>query len=333
MKALKILGIIVLLLVVLFFVVSLFLPSTLHMEDSIVINKPASLVFKQVNNYKNWEQWSPWRESDPAMVITYEGADFGVNSSYSWKSKVHGNGKLTITQSIPYTKVSNELVFIDGPAASQSDFLLEEVPEGTRVTWRLDIPHLTYPVERYFGVMMPGMMKKFFKTGLENLKKVSESKPNPPEISVTTFPETTIISITDSCNWDGFGPKMGEMFGELMTYMGKNKTLQHAGPAMTMYSKWDEAARFAIFDAAVPVSGEAKSAGRVVYRTLPFMKVVKGTHFGRYEDIGPLYAAMDEYIKEFGLTEGCCPMEIYVTDPMLEPDTLKWQTDVYFVIQ
>jgi effector-binding domain-containing protein len=222
---------------------------------------------------------------------------------------------------------------MEGPDKSRSDFTFEEIPEGTKVTWSLDIPHLSYPVERYFGLMMPKMMKKFFKSGLENLKKVSESLPAPPEISLTSFPETKIISVLDSCTWQEYGPKIGTMFGELMAFLSKSKTAQAAGPAMTIYSKWDEAAQFAIFEAAIPVSEEVKGSGRVTFKTIPEARVLKGTHFGRYEDIGAIYMALDEYVKEFGLTEGCCPMEIYITDPMMEPDTSRWQTDVYFVIQ
>jgi effector-binding domain-containing protein len=333
MKALKVLGVAILLLIVLFFVVSLFLPSKLHVEDSILIHNKAAVLFKQVNNYKNWESWSPWRESDPAMQTVYQGPAFGVNSSYSWRSKVHGDGKLTIIESIPYTRVSNELVFIGGPEKSRSDFTFEETADGTKVTWSLDIPHLTYPVERYFGLVMPKTMKKFFKSGLENLKKVSENMPGPPEISLTSFPETKIISILDSCNWQDYGQKMGAMFGELMTFLSKSKTTLPNGPAMTIYSKWDEAAHFTIFEAVIPVNEEVKGSGRVTYKIIPETKALKGTHHGRYEDIGPLYMAMDEYVKEFGLTEGCCPMEAYITDPTMEPDTSKWLTDVYFLIQ
>jgi effector-binding domain-containing protein len=333
MKALKVVGVIVLLLIVLFFLIGLLLPSKLHMEDSIVIKQPASLIFKQVNNYKNWEAWSPWRETDPAMEIVYTGPAFGVNSSYSWTSKTHGDGTLTITESIPYKKVSNELKFMEGPGTSKTDFVFEETPEGTKVTWSLDIPHLAYPVERYFGLMMPGMMKEFFRNGLENMKKVCESMPAPILVTMTSFPETNLISVLDSCNWQDYGVKMGQMFGELMTYLEKNKLVLATGPAMTIYTKWDEAAQFAVFEAAIPVSQPGKTSGRVAFRTIPETKALKGTHYGRYEDIGPVYMALDEYIREFGLKEGCCPMEIYITDPMMEPDTSRWQTDVYFVIQ
>jgi effector-binding domain-containing protein len=117
-----------------------------------------------------------------------------------------------------------------------------------------------------------------------------------------------------------------------MAFMAKNKTLQMAGAPFAIYSKWDETNQFTIFEAALPVDQEVKGVGRVTYKAMPETKVITGSHFGRYDDIGPLYMAMDEYLKEFGLEETCCPMEVYITDPMSEPDTSKWQTDVYFPI-
>lgn len=333
MKVLKTVGVIVLILIALFFVIGLFLPSKLHMEDSIIIAKPASLVFKQVNNYRQWEGWSPWRATDPAMEIAYSGPDFGVSSSYSWKSKIHGEGNMTIRESEPYKKIVHDLSFFEGGSTSSSTFLFEEVDGGTRVTWSLAIPSLSYPVERYMGLMMPRMMKKFFRDGLQSLKKVTEAMHTPPQVTLTNVPEMKVIAVLDSCAWQDYGAKTGEMFGELMQFMQKNKNLQHAGPAMTIYYKWDEANQFTIFQAAVPVDQEVKSSGRVNFMTLAPAKAVKATHFGRYEDIATVYMALDEYVKEFSLTETCCPMEIYVTDPMMEPDTSKWQTDVYFIVQ
>ena len=58
-----------------------------------------------------------------------------------------------------------------------------------------------------------------------------------------------------------------------------------------------------------------------------------GTHFGAYEESMYLYTAMDEYIKEFKLEETGGPVEEYITDPISEPDTAKWQTNIYFPVK
>ena len=39
-----------------------------------------------------------------------------------------------------------------------------------------------------------------------------------------------------------------------------------------------------------------------------------------------------EYLQNKGLTMNGAPMEVYVTDPMLEKDTTKWITEVYYPV-
>ena len=146
MKALKIILVILAVLVALFLVIALFLPKSVHMEESIVINKPASLVFKQVNNFKNWEPWSPFQANDPEMVTTYEGPEKGVGAKMLWTAK-RGDGYMLITESVPYQKVLSDLDF--GMPGATNLFTLNEEQGGTNVTWIVDIPDLAYPLGRY----------------------------------------------------------------------------------------------------------------------------------------------------------------------------------------
>src|SRR6184192_2987520 len=58
--------------------------STYHVERSTTINAPASVVFAQVNDFHNWNAWSPWAKMDPAMKQTFEGAPAGTGAIYAW---------------------------------------------------------------------------------------------------------------------------------------------------------------------------------------------------------------------------------------------------------
>ncbi len=332
MKALKIIGIIVLVLVALFFIVALFLPSKVHMEQSITINREPAVIFKQVNNFHNWAAWSPWAETDSLMVNTYSGPELGVGAKMSWKSKKHGDGSMTIVESLPYTSVKYDLDFMEqGTAQSYFNF----VPEGdsTKVTWGLDIPKLKYPVERFFGVLMPGMMNQFFKSGLDRLKEVSEGMPNAPKFELTQLDETKAITILDSCSWDQMDQVMGKDFSELTKFLAKHKDVAMAGHPFTIYHKWDEENHFSVFENGIPVDRAVNGRGNIQFKDIPTMQVLKGTYFGSYEGSGSMYSSMDEYMKEYGLQMNGGPIESYITDPSIEPDTTKWQTNIYFPIK
>jgi effector-binding domain-containing protein len=300
------------------------------MEESIVINKPASVIFKQVNSFKNWPAWSPWQVNDPAQVNTYEGPEQGLDAKTTWTSEKNGNGSMTIIESVPYTKVSSSLDF--GMPGSTNLFTFKEEQGATKVTWSVNIPKLSYPVERFIGLMMPGMMKPFFVSGLEKLKEITESMPNPPALQISEFKERMVLSIVDSCSFSDIDKKMAEMFGEIMV-LQKSLKFEIAGARVTIFYKWDEVNQFTIFEYCLPISKEVAGKGRVKYKVLPATRAVMGKHFGAYDKTTYIYVAMDEYIKDFGLEQTGGPMEEYVTDTMMEPDTAKWQTNIYFPVK
>lgn len=331
MKALKIIGIVLLVLIALFFIVALFLPKGVSMQESIVINKPASLIFKQVNNYQNWEAWSPWEATDPDMVSSYEGPKMGVGAKTVWKSDKHGDGSMTITESMPYKRVVAELDF-GQPNKASNFFDLEETGGATKVTWGVEIADMGYPMGRYIAAMMPGMMKPFFSQGLDKLKEVTEAMPDPPVLQLTQMPEMTVISVLDSCGWADIEMKMGVMWGELMQY-SKAAKADITGYPLSRYFKWDEVNQFTVFENSLPVNKELPGKGRVSYQVIPATQAVLGVHYGAYDKTYDLYMALDEFVAEFGLETNGGPVEEYVTDPMAEPDTAKWQTNIYFPVK
>ena len=60
---------------------------------------------------------------------------------------------------------------------------------------------------------------------------------------------------------------------------------------------------------------------------------MKASYFGPYENIGSVHDAISRYIKVMDLEYAGPPWEIYVTDPMQEPDTAKWETVVCYPIK
>ena len=61
---------------------------------------PAAAVFAQVNDFHNWEAWSPWAKLDPAVKQSFDGPSAGTGAIYSWtgNDKV-GEGRMTLTES------------------------------------------------------------------------------------------------------------------------------------------------------------------------------------------------------------------------------------------
>ena len=163
--------------IVVFLLTALFLPSTYHVERSIVINQPVDKVYPQVANLNNWTKWNPWTEMEPTAKNEVKGSGKEIGSVWTWKGNIIGTGSLTLKELQPNHLVRSQLVFTAPQSMESEDiWYFNPTSNGTEVTWamegKLEYP---YPVNRYFGLLMDGMLGPDFEKGLYKLKIVTEA--------------------------------------------------------------------------------------------------------------------------------------------------------------
>ncbi len=172
-------------------------PATFHVERSVTTAASAPVVFDLINDMHQFPKWSPWQDLDPTMKVDYSGAELGVGSSYHWvgNDKV-GEGRMTITQSIPADHVIMKLEFLK-PFASTSDvtFKLEPQVGGTKVTWAMDGNNNFMSKVMSIFMSMDAMIGKDFEKGLGKLKTLAETAPPPPAASATTTDSTQATGV------------------------------------------------------------------------------------------------------------------------------------------
>lgn len=329
MKTLKIIALIVLGIIGLFLLVCLFLPKNVHTEATGVIKAPANLVFEQVNNLKNWEKWSPFQE-DSTMKHEYQGPELGVGSKMLWTSENNGDGSQTITESIPYSFIKTDLDFMEQGTAF-SVYTFEQQGDSTIMKWSTDMLDLGYPLGRFMGLFMNGMMQPYYKKGFENLNNLLAAMPK-IEINIQELEKRNALLIKDSAMVNDIGAKMGELFGELSTFMASNK-LETAGYPYCIYYSWDYSKPF-VMECALPVTGKVtKTSGRIQFREFEPTKVAKTVHMGNYESTAKAHESINNYLAVNKIEIAGFPWEVYVTDPTTEPDTNKWVTEIYYPIK
>ena len=201
MKALKIIGIIVGSLIVLIVVSLAFMSPQGHLERSVVINAEPAAIYQQVNNYKNFNSWSPWAALDPNTKYVYEGPDAGSGAKMSWVSenKNVGTGSQWIIESEENKRVKGGMNFGDFEGNYTYEVALEPTEGGTKVTWHYDSDVSKASMSgaaagKFFGLFMDGMLGPSYEQGLANLKKLAESLPEPKTPADTTASQTTQLN-------------------------------------------------------------------------------------------------------------------------------------------
>lgn len=110
------------------------------------------------------------------MVIDYSGPDRAIGMRSVWQSATEGNGEMEITQLVHNKNVEYRLYFPDFDMGSTGSVSLTPTDKGTIVTWTDEGEVGMNPVDRYFVLMIDGLIGPDFEMGLENLKTVIENQ-------------------------------------------------------------------------------------------------------------------------------------------------------------
>ena len=158
-----------------------FQPDEMNVSRSATISAPPEAVFKVVNDFRQWDAWSPWSKLDPNMKKSLEGPSEGVGAIYRWSGNNEvGDGNMKLVESKPNEMIGMKLEFIK-PFTGLSDVQFTFVPEGTgtKVTWSMQSKNDF--MSKVIGLFMDfeKMCGDSFIEGLANLDKVvtAASKP------------------------------------------------------------------------------------------------------------------------------------------------------------
>ncbi|MCD4684277.1 MAG: GyrI-like domain-containing protein [Bacteroidales bacterium] len=335
MKALKIVIIILVVLIAIILIPPLFMPSQMFVERSAVLKAQPEVIWDQVNCLGNWEKWDVWHQ-DTNLVGTYEGQECGEGAKNIWNYKDREEGgSQTIVKVRKYEYIKTLLDFQEMGTAD-AEMMLEKVEEGTKVTWNLrsDSP---YPLMRWVHTLMVAPnVKKSYDEGLVNLNELTKDmKLEQPKYTTGEVTEKEVTSfnalvIRTKCTMEEMGDKMGQVFGALMAYTGKIG-IQMAGPPFSIWYEYES--EVFEFDSGIPVPGKIVGEGDIKSLETYAGKVIHATHTGSYESTQYSWGALQEFITDNGLELNGDPWEVYITDPMSQPDQTKWVTELYWPVK
>ena len=151
-------------------------PDTFAMERSITIKAPPEKIMTLINDFRNWQSWSPWEKLDPAMQRTFSGAPNGKGAVYEWQgnSKV-GRGRMQMVDLSAPASITIELAFkAPVETTNMTQFVLAPQGENTLVTWKMNGPMPFVSKVMSVFVSMDSLVGGDFEKGLVQLKAAAE---------------------------------------------------------------------------------------------------------------------------------------------------------------
>ena len=172
----KTIAIVVVLLIAALLIYAAIKPDSFRIERSTTIKAPPEKIFALINDFHQWEAWSPWEKIDPALKRTYSGAASGTGAIYEWDgNKDIGQGRMEITESTQASKVALKLDFVKPfEAHNMVDFTLAIQGDSATVTQAMygPSPYISKLMTTFFS--MEKMVGGKYEEGLANLKALAE---------------------------------------------------------------------------------------------------------------------------------------------------------------
>jgi Polyketide cyclase / dehydrase and lipid transport len=167
-------------LIVVFLIVVALQPNEYRVARTAAVAVAPERVFAQVNDFHNWEAWSPWAKLDPSAKATFEGPRSGQGAVFIWAGNNEvGEGRMTVTESRPSDLIRIKLDFVK-PMEGTSDVEFTFKPQGndTAVTWTMSGRNNFIGKAICLFMNQDKMLGGYFEKGLANLKSVVEGARN-----------------------------------------------------------------------------------------------------------------------------------------------------------
>lgn len=267
------------------------------------------------------------------MKISYSGPESGTGAAFSFnRDNVNpGKGKFTLTHCYAYDSIILDMDFLEYGKAN-GKFIFKDLDSASIVTWIMESDLGRNPVSRWFGLLMDRLVGKDLEIGLANLGKItSETARNQTfTIEEKVVPERIVLTIRDSCSTVTIEKKLGSFYKKISQLI-KNKKLTVTGPPFAIYHNYSNQS----FDleAGLQVDIRIEPPHGINCYVIPSQRTVMSSYFGPYNKTSVVYRAIEKYIHDKNQIITGAPWEVYLTDPNIEKDSLKWQTDILYPVK
>lgn len=298
--------------------------------EQIEIKVPKSVVFHYVNDYRNWEDWSAWKQDDPKMVFSCSQNPAGKGAWLKWNGS-ESEGKATTLSA------RDSIVQKVAQSGNESTAVLKFSTIGlhTVVSWhckgKVDFSTKIYAT---FNGGVDAAMRDLFQRSLFNLKTVITKEINTYNIRVNgmvNIPGTFYVRQTASCRRADLPSKVSGLMARMQRFFQKSKLPMNGRP-FVMYEAVDSQNQTVTFSVCGPLreaifltEGSDLSTG-----FLNGFKAVKTTLTGDYSHREEALKKTSDYLSEKGISENTAlkRVDVYIKSIGDTRSPSQWQTQI-----
>lgn len=196
-----------LIVIALFVVIGLFLPSKRVVSHSVETNRPMSTVNDILGGFARFKDWNSLINYDPKMQITTSGPDIGVGARMEFSSNDRrvGSGSWEVKEIIPGEKI---VYALDVPGRGHDKtmtFRFERTGQrnqNVKITQRFTVDYGWDLLGRYAGLYVTRSIRDDMKRGLEKLSNLLTTIPrfdysqHEPGFEFRDLPPINALSVT-----------------------------------------------------------------------------------------------------------------------------------------
>lgn len=315
------------------------LDGSYDIKRSRLIQADRIVVFNELNDYKNWQEWGPWFEKDSTISVQYSDNTIGTGGAYTWTSDIEGGGRMKTLAVHEPERLDQEIVFETpfGDMMSDVYWMIQSSDDGTKLTWGIkgEMSFLT----RFMASGMEEQLAPMEERGLElfdeNLQRKLK-KHSIDSIGVVDFSGGFYLYLSTSSKIASMDNKLQPMMLEIEKYIEDNN-IRVTGSPFTIYHNFDEENGTTMFSIGYPIAERIVTVGSDILtgffeRGTYFKTVLKGS----YENSKLAWekAIFDaSSLKEYNFVEAGEPFEIYVNNPTNTPNPAELISEIYLPVE
>ncbi len=309
------------------------LPRNIHVERRLLISGTQRTIFSQVNTLKNWTKWSPWLITDTNAKVLFSGPESGVGASFTWMSndKNVGNGGISIVSSVYPDSLEVVYDFAEKGRSTGKFFFINE-NLNTDVIVSLDSDLGLNPVSRWIGLFSDYLIGPDLDKGLNKLEQLVQDtlRVYGFEIADYKIPARILISVRDTSGPATVTLKITDLYKKLSLFL-KSKSLSPIGNPVAIFHNYTN--RNFDIEVGLPIPAFVVVPDGLNCMVNVSQRVVMIKFSGPYKMISSAYTALQNYIVNNELEVNGPGWEEYITNPNIEADSDKLQTNIYYPVK